>query len=45
MNFMKWLVVALSTIALLLSVYAVYKTARIEAATKPRMRLIAAVPR
>jgi hypothetical protein len=45
MDLMKWLIVALSTIALLFSIYAVYKAKRIEAATKPQIRLIAAVPR
>jgi hypothetical protein len=38
---MKWLIAALAIIALLLSTYAVYKTKRIEATTKPRIRLIA----
>jgi len=45
MDPMKWLIAALAAIALLFSAYTVYKTKRLEAATKPRIRLIAAVKR
>ena len=40
MDRMKWFIAALSTIALLLSSYAVYMTRRMEAASKPRIQLI-----
>jgi len=39
---MKWILVLLITTAILLSGYAVYKAQRIEAQSKPRVRLIAA---
>jgi membrane protease YdiL (CAAX protease family) len=45
MDAMKWLIAALAFIALLVSGYAVYQTKRIEAATKPHVRFIAAVTR
>jgi hypothetical protein len=40
MDLMKWFIAALSVIALLFSAYAVYVTRRMEAASKPHIRLI-----
>jgi len=38
---MKWLIAIMLAASVLLSAYAVCRTKRIEAATKPRMQLIA----
>jgi len=41
---MKWVIGIVAMVALLLSGYAVYRTRRIEAASKPQVHLIAEAP-